>query len=127
MSLYIPGIPMPKTCRECQFLEGDDMDGLCHAANRWLDDEDFWTWYAYAEDDIDTSKPCNCPLIEVPPHGRLVDADALAKYVDGFRDESDHSRIMDYTRQEIIDCFAYVIEEESETIIPADGADKEEP
>ena len=79
MSIYIPDIPMPKTCRECQFLEGDDMDGLCHVANRWLDDEDFWTWYAYDEDDIDTSKPCNCPLIEVQPHGRLGDLDELLR------------------------------------------------
>ena len=54
-----------------------DMDGLCCAANIWLDNEDFWTWYAYDEDDTDTSKPVNCPLIELPPHGRLIDADAL--------------------------------------------------
>lgn len=25
------------------------------------------------------SRPCDCPLIELPPHGRLVDADALIK------------------------------------------------
>ena len=74
--IYIPNAKIPKRCQECQFLEGDDMDGLCHAADRWLDDERF-TWYVYEEDDIDTSKPANCPLVAVPDHGRLIDADAL--------------------------------------------------
>jgi hypothetical protein len=26
---------------------------------------------------MDLSKPCNCPLVPIPPHGRLIDADAL--------------------------------------------------
>ena len=77
MSVYIKGITPPKRCSECQFLEGGYMDGLCHAASRWLDDDEYWTWYVYPEGDMDDSKPCNCPLIPVPDHGRLVDADAL--------------------------------------------------
>jgi len=75
--IYIPGMEMPKNCNECRFIEGDTMDGLCHAANRWLDDDEHWTWYAYPEGDIDTSKPANCPLVPVPDHGRLIDADML--------------------------------------------------
>lgn len=77
--IYIPGIEMPKRCNECRFLEGDNMDGLCHAADRWMDDEDYWAWYVYEEGDIDTVKPANCPLIAVPNHGRLIDADAFIK------------------------------------------------
>ena len=51
------------------------MDGLCHAANKWFDGE-YFEWFMYEEDDIDDSKPLNCPLVEVPtPHGRLIDAD----------------------------------------------------
>lgn len=72
--IYIKGMEMPKRCNVCRFLEGDSMDGVCHAADKWMDDED-WTWYVYEEGDIDTDKPANCPLIAVPDHGRLIDAD----------------------------------------------------
>lgn len=77
MSVLIKGMEMPTSCSVCPMLEGDRMDGLCHAASKWLDDDEHWTWYVYSEGDIDNSKPCNCPLISVPPHGRLIDADAL--------------------------------------------------
>ena len=77
MSVLIKGMEMPKSCSVCLMLEGDNMDGLCHAASKWLDDDEHWTWYVYPEGDMDDSKPCNCPLIEIPPHGRLIDADAL--------------------------------------------------
>ena len=76
MSILIKGMQMPKNCRECRFLEGDTMDGLCHAANKWLDDESF-LWHYYAEGDIDDSMPFNCPLIELPPHGDLIDRGML--------------------------------------------------
>lgn len=77
MSILIKDMEMPTYCGECPMLEGDRLDGLCHAASRWLDDDEYWTWYVYPECDIDDSKPCNCPLIEIPPHGRLIDADTL--------------------------------------------------
>ncbi len=78
MSVLIKGMEMPTSCPVCPMLEGDRMDGLCHAANKWLDDDEYWTWYVYPEGDMDDSKPCNCPLVPVPtPHGRLIDADAL--------------------------------------------------
>ena len=76
MAVLINGMKMPKNCNECRFCYGDTMDGMCRAAEKWFDD-DYFTWYAYDEDDIDTSKPCNCPLIEIPPHGRLIDADLM--------------------------------------------------
>lgn len=78
MSILIKGMDMPKGCTYCPMLEGDRDDGLCHAASRWLDDDEYWRWYMYPEGDVDDSIPLNCPLIEVPtPHGRLIDADAL--------------------------------------------------
>ena len=80
MSVLIKGMEMPKNCSECRLLQGDSWDGLCHGASKWLDDDDFFSWYQYPEGDIDDSKPVNCPLIEVPtPHGRLIDADAVKK------------------------------------------------
>lgn len=80
MSVYIKGMEMPTSCSVCPMLEGDRMDGLCHAASKWLDDDEHWTWYVYPEGDMDDSKPCNCPLVPVPDHGRLIDADALNVY-----------------------------------------------
>ena len=78
MSILIH-MELPKNCATCPMLEGDKGDGLCHAASRWLDDDEYWTWYVYPEGDLDDSKPCNCPLIELPPHGDLVDRDRILK------------------------------------------------
>ena len=77
MSILIKGLKMPKSCSTCQMLEGDAADGICHAAGRWLDDDEYWTWYVYPEGDIDDSRPSNCPLIELPDHGDLIDRDVL--------------------------------------------------
>lgn len=78
MSVLIKGMEIPKSCWQCQLLEGHRDDGLCKAANRWLDDDEYFGWYQYPDGDIDINKPLNCPLVEVPtPHGRLIDADAL--------------------------------------------------
>ena len=74
MSILIK-MEMPTRCAECRMADGDTYDGFCHAAEMWFDD-DRWRWFVYEEDDIDTDKPLNCPLIEIPPHGKLIDADA---------------------------------------------------
>lgn len=77
MSILIRGMEIPKSCAYCPMLEGDRMDGLCHAASKWLDDDEHWTWYVYPEGDMDDSKPCNCPLVPVQEHGRLIDAEKI--------------------------------------------------
>ena len=65
MGVYIKGIEMPKSCRECplatRFFDGED---VCAMLGTYVHDRD-------REDD--------CPLVPVPPHGRLIDADALAE------------------------------------------------
>ena len=108
MSILIKGMEMPTSCSKCPMLEGDRLDGLCHAASRWLDDDEYWTWYAYPEGDIDDSKPCNCPLVPVPKHGRLIDADKL-------KEEFPHDEDWDYP----VNTNSYVVEtiDKSPTII----------
>ena len=81
MSVLIKGMEMPKSCSVCPMLEGDRMDGLCHAASKWLDDDEHWAWYVYPEGDMDDSKPCNCPLVSVQPHGDLIDIDKALKHL----------------------------------------------
>ena len=68
MSILIKGMEMPKSCYDCSFaVEVYDGSGVyacvvtdkcvCRGAGRHDD----------------------CPLVSVPPHGRLIDADAAAK------------------------------------------------
>ena len=56
MSVLIKNMEMPKNCHECPLL--------------------------YVTSICDGSMPC--PLVTVPPHGRLIDADALEKDIDKY-------------------------------------------
>lgn len=69
--IYIPGMEMPKSCAFCPMFD----DVYTH----FSDDEEYvcklgvsLNYYQYAGDE-----PKDCPLISVPDHGRLIDADAL--------------------------------------------------
>lgn len=98
------------------------MDGLCHAASRWLDDDEYWTWYVYPEGDMDDSKPCNCPLVPVPPHGRLIDErwlkDAMITTLEALKKNPK----MDRQEMHLIAAFDTLraMVEDAPTIIPSD-------
>lgn len=62
MSILIQGMDMPKNCAECK------MWSICECLN---DFEDFES-ICYAVEDGDLVRDKNCPLIELPPHGRLI-------------------------------------------------------
>ena len=64
MSVIVKGMEMPKACCFCEFSEGKNY--WCRAAKR--------DWGA----DPYNSVADFCPLVELPPHGRLIDADALS-------------------------------------------------
>lgn len=59
MSILIRGMEMPTSCVDCPMMQ--DENGYCKLRKE----------YVYG--DI----PRSCPLVPVPPHGRLIDADAL--------------------------------------------------
>jgi len=61
MSILIKGVEMPKCCGECYV-------GFCKQIGCEL---------SIGFDDYNKSRHHNCPLVPVPPHGRLIDADAL--------------------------------------------------
>ena len=67
MRIYID-MEMPKSCRDCRFCNGQaNTDyGTCD----WCD-VDGKARDAYTMQD--------CPLVNVPAHGRLIDADVLKK------------------------------------------------
>lgn len=67
MSVLIKGMEMPKQCSWCKFI--DYFEGNPRGYRCLID-----------------KRPCalnennrrrDCPLIEIPPHGRLIDADAV--------------------------------------------------
>ena len=62
MSILIKGMNMPKGCDECTCNSGIYCNAMPIAFCGYTEDEDRPEW---------------CPLVEVPPHGRLIDADAL--------------------------------------------------
>ena len=67
MSVLIKGVEMPMTCSDCEWSE---YVGNGRAMCRRVSKTD--------KTDIMTKRRADfCPLIEVPPHGRLIDADEL--------------------------------------------------
>lgn len=63
---------MPKNCGECKFFAWKRVVG-----NHCAIDESI-TFHATLDGlDVRYERNGNCPLDEIPPHGRLVDADAL--------------------------------------------------
>jgi len=67
MSILIKGMEMP-ICRTCPCSEEKLYGNLCRITNEIVP-------FSFDRGD-------KCPLIEVPPHGRLIDADELPRYSD---------------------------------------------
>lgn len=77
MGIYIKGMEMPKDCMECP-LETDY--GTCG----------YYSLYVEAGHESDCEKRRDdCPLIELPPHGRLIDADALRYLYEPWENEKE--------------------------------------
>lgn len=66
MSIIIKGMEMPKNCLSCP-LQGGTAD--CRLTQKT------YNWGL-------TERPSDCPLVPVPPHGRLIDADAVLRRYD---------------------------------------------
>ena len=96
MSVYIRGMEMPKSCGYCPIRHlGGDGDECFLGAKI--------TEYQ--------TRPEDCPLIPVPDHGRLIDADALEyeeAYLNGHYELGDFEIV---TREDI---------ESAPTITPAE-------
>ena len=92
MSVIVKSMEMPKNCKECALY----IDGACYGKG-----------YRDYRSIMDTAKPDDCPLIELPPHGRLADLD---KMINDFWD-CDSMIIGNYELEKI----KTVIEAEGET------------
>ena len=65
--VYIKGIKVAEHCMDCPFMVRRDNDDCILQSDEA--NANVWSW-----DDMRKG----CPLISVPDHGRLIDADALS-------------------------------------------------
>lgn len=70
MSILIKNMTMPETCGDCPLQHSEYLE--CKITNRI-------TWERADGGGTRTLSPAenDCPLVEIPPHGRLIDADKL--------------------------------------------------
>lgn len=73
MGVYIKGMEMPTSCQKCPFLDYEE--GFCFASG--AKGKSGWYEFTLHPGEIKDRRHDDCPLIPVPPHGRLIDADAL--------------------------------------------------
>ena len=107
MGIFIKGMKMPKNCEECDFAIVEDVDFdyslYCKCSKKYCDLDALWHPIGW-----------NCPLVEVPPHGDLVDRDVLMTEV--MDSDLDHLQRDDW--KEVIQIVA-----DAPTIIEAEGSD----
>lgn len=114
MGIYIKNMKMPKSCDNCRFcglggLRNERVVCMFTGANAYMNT------VQYLDD---------CPLVEIPPHGRLIDADALidkviAKYLK-FEREGKLVFAAVEIKQDICDLIS-----DAPTIIPAEPEEEE--
>ena len=63
MSVIVKGIKFPHGCGDCPCLGGEDYNYYCQVTNNGIP--------------LDGHRPDWCPLVEIKPHGDLIDRDAL--------------------------------------------------
>lgn len=100
MGIYIKKMEMPESCYYCPFADGvwqKDKRCLINGKEMPRDGRDV------------QQNHINCPLVPVPPHGRLIDADAL--------DSSETDYLGNH--------FVYLVDiDDAPTIIPAEEREK---
>lgn len=81
MSILIKGMEMPKNCDMCWALDDYGDYPRC----RITEEQRGYNFH------VREKRMDKCPLTEIPPHGRLIDADALIKpknqHIDVLADE----------------------------------------
>ena len=104
MSVLIKGMKMPTSCPEC--MMANEIVKCCLTGKTY-------NWGL-------TERPSDCPLIELPPHGRLIDADALEEHDGWLRDsmyfarESGHTHIQFIYAHDIINAPTVIEAEDGE-------------
>ena len=116
MSILIKGREMPKSCAECEFFAWKRGVGQYCAINDRIS-------FHITLDDFDVSYKRNgtCPLVLIPPHGRLIDADALLESIkEAKKKQPEISDVYDEDYFAVAEWVAY-----APTIIPAEPPEAE--
>lgn len=100
MSVLIKGMEMPKSCFDCT------MESVC---NRWALHDAEWQ---------KTNRDEDCPLVPVPEHGRLIDADTLTKMCQEMQSIEWNNKASPYSWAYAYESFESDIDN-APTIIPA--------
>ena len=104
MSILVKGMEMPKDCESCLLSVRDPLGGFSRFCKM--------TKHKVAE----TKRADDCPLVGLPPHGRLIDADALKETLDYYIREagwsSEINEALTWVRDEFIDHEPTIIPEE---------------
>ena len=87
--VYIKGIEMPSGCDDCYFC--GEM-GICSVLVATHINSGIVCEYRYNE----FERPPFCPLIHVPAHGRLIDADKLRTDIKFGKNRFGSSTFLDY-------------------------------
>ena len=72
MGIYIKNVEMPITCCDCPLI-GYDPDLKWNDGGR--EAQGAYICFITHELIDNTKREEHCPLVEIPPHGRLIDAD----------------------------------------------------
>lgn len=72
MSILIKGMGMPESCEDCSAQIIDPTGGASGCAVN----------HSIILRKRGERRPAECPLVEIPPHGRLIDANALTELVE---------------------------------------------
>ncbi len=70
MRVLVRGMDLPKSCGVCHLRKSNENRVWCSVVGEYICfDTEF------------EGRKANCPLVEIPPHGRLIDADAFDERV----------------------------------------------
>lgn len=72
MSVYIKGMQPPESCSDCPLLDFESGTIKCTVTGEIFESGEY-LW---------NHRSTRCPTVELPEHGRLIDADALKEYID---------------------------------------------
>ena len=67
MAVYIPDLEMPEMCRECPCASVEYHIWACDILKLML-----------THDEVYVKRREDCPMVSIPPHGDLIDGNALA-------------------------------------------------
>ena len=102
MSILIRGMEMPKNCDSCPCYY--ETEGAWRNECEVLQREHY----------ITNERPDWCPLVPVPPHGRLIDADALATKMRGVVFRGEEKDVLHHNMQVFLDAPTIIEAEEGE-------------